>query len=119
MGKSTDQITIWHNPRCKKSRETLKIIEDAGHIPHVRKYLQDPPSERELASVLKQLEIQPKDLIRTNEKVYKEEFKGKEFSDHEWISIMIHNPKLIERPVVTHNGKSIIGRPPENVKTLL
>lgn len=112
-------MEIWHNPRCKKSRETLKRIEDAGYTPQVRKYLENPPSERELSHVVKMLGIKPFDLIRKTEKIYKEELKGKDFSGHEWITIMTRNPKLIERPVVIDDNKAILGRPPENVDALL
>lgn len=112
-------MEIWHNPRCKKSRETLKRIEDAGYTPHIRKYLENPPSEREISHVVKMLGIKPFDLIRKTEKIYKEEFKGKDFSGHEWITIMTRNPKLIERPVVIDDNKAILGRPPENVDALL
>ncbi len=112
-------MEIWHNPRCKKSRETLKRIEDAGVQPKIRKYLNAPPSERELSQVVKMLDIKPFDLIRKSEKVFKEKYKGKDFSDHEWITIMTLNPKLIERPIVIEEGEAIIGRPPENVDELL
>jgi arsenate reductase len=112
-------MEIWHNPRCKKSRETLKRIEDAGYTPQVRKYIEQPPSERELSHVLKMLGIKPFDLIRKTEKLYKEKFKGKDLSGHEWVSIMTLNPKLIERPVVIDDNKAILGRPPENVDVLL
>jgi len=112
-------MEIWHNPRCKKSRETLKRIEDAGYTPQVRKYIEQPPSERELSQVVKMLGIKPFDLIRKTEKLYKEKFKGKDFSGHEWVTIMTLNPKLIERPVVIDGNKAILGRPPENVDILL
>src|SRR6056297_3654471 len=112
-------MEIWHNPRCKKSRETLKRIENAGYTPQIRKYLEHPPSERELSQVVKLLGIKAEDLVRMTQKIYKDEFKGMDFSGHEWITIMTKNPKLIERPLVIDDNRAIIGRPPENVDALL
>ena len=112
-------MEIWHNPRCKKSRDTLHRLEEAGIEPTIRKYLETPPSERQLSQVMKMMNIKPTDLIRKQEKVFKENFKGKDFSDHEWITIMVNNPILIERPVVIDKNRAVIGRPPENVDSLV
>ncbi|NBB88453.1 MAG: arsenate reductase (glutaredoxin) [Bacteroidetes bacterium] len=112
-------MEIWHNPRCKKSRETLQRLEEAGIEPTIRKYLETPPSERQLSQVMKMMNIKPTDLIRKQEKIFKENFKGKDFSDHEWITIMVNNPILIERPVVIDKNRAILGRPPENVDSLI
>lgn len=112
-------ITIYHNPRCRKSRETLELIREAGHDPKIIEYLQDPPSDSELEEMLKRMGKKPLELIRKGEDVYKSNFKGKTFSDAEWVKIMVENPKLIERPIVVKGNKVILGRPPENVKTIL
>lgn len=112
-------MKIYHNPRCSKSRETLQIIKDAGVAVEIIAYLKTIPTKDELKLVLMQLNMQPIELIRKGEAIYKEKFKGKGFTDEEWIQIMIENPKLIERPIVIKGNKAIIGRPPETVKELL
>ncbi|GAB5400023.1 MAG: arsenate reductase (glutaredoxin) [Aureisphaera sp.] len=110
---------IYHNPRCRKSRETLQLLESKGEKIEIILYLEDTPSEKELSSIIKQLGIAPIELVRKNEAVWKEQFKGKELSDSQIISIMIEHPKLIERPIVLKNGKAVLGRPPENVLNIL
>jgi arsenate reductase len=85
----------------------------------VIRYLDTPPSKEELAELVALLGISPKDLIRKGEAIYKEQFKGKELSDQEWLEAMVKHPKLIERPIVVEGGKAVLGRPPENVKELL
>jgi len=112
-------MKIYHNPRCSKSRQTLKIIEDHGVEPEIIKYLKDVPSKDELKSLIKMLGIKPEELVRKTEKVYKEKYKGKDLSDDEWIEAMVEHPKLIQRPIVVEGKKAILGRPPENVEKLL
>ena len=112
-------MKFYHNPRCRKSRETLKIVEDSGIQPEVIEYLKTPPSESELKDILKKLGMKPEELIRKGEEIYKQKFKGKSFSDDEWIKLMVENPVLIERPIVVKDNKAALGRPPENVKKLL
>jgi arsenate reductase len=112
-------MKIYHNPRCRKSRETLKLIEEAGQEVEVVEYLINPPSRKELSQILKMLGMKPMDLIRKGEDIFKQNFKGKDLSDEEWIEVMLNNPKLIERPIVVDGDKAILGRPPENVKELL
>lgn len=108
-------IKIYHNPRCRKSREGLQILENSGKEFEIIKYLEDIPSDEELAKIIKKLNINPIQLVRKNEKVWKENFKGKDLSDHEIVKAMIENPKLIERPIVINNNKAVIGRPPETI----
>ncbi|WP_430927378.1 arsenate reductase (glutaredoxin) [Polaribacter marinivivus] len=108
-------IKIYHNPRCRKSREGLQILENSEKEFEIIKYLEDIPSEEELAKIIKKLNINPIQLVRKNEKVWKENFKGKDLSDHEIVKAMIENPKLIERPIVINNNKAVIGRPPETI----
>lgn len=114
-------MTIWHNPRCSKSRQTLKILQDAGIEPEVRKYLEDPPSPAELDRVLDALGMEPSEIARMKEKVARElDLKGREPSRREWLETLSANPILIERPVViADDGRAILGRPPENVEELL
>tara|TARA_B100000676_G_C17918617_1_gene754171 strand:+ start:124 stop:516 length:393 start_codon:yes stop_codon:yes gene_type:complete len=112
-------MKIYHNPRCKKSRETLKLIEEAGISVEIIKYLEKIPSEKELTDVIEKLKIPAVELLRKGETLFKENYKGKKFSNKEWIQVMVKNPKLIERPIVVKGEKAIIGRPPENVKELL
>lgn len=112
-------MIIYHNPRCTKSRESLQLIKNHGINPEIIEYLKDVPTEAELTDLISKLDIRPEDLIRKNESIYKEKFRGRQFKDHEWIRIMIEYPKLIERPIVVKGYKAIIGRPPERVLELM
>ena len=107
--------TIWHNPRCSKSRQTLALLEERGIGPAVRLYLDDAPSTTELAEVLNQLGIRPWELLRRGEKVFKELGLDKDSADKALIEAMSANPILIERPIVIHGGGAALGRPPESV----
>lgn len=110
--------TIYHNPRCSKSRQTLQLLEDNKIQANIRLYLQDTPSREELETLLAQLDISPLDLMRTKEAIYKELGLTKDSSDEERLQAMQDHPKLIERPIVIHNNKAKIGRPPESVLEL-
>lgn len=112
-------LKIYHNPRCSKSREGLALLKDSGKEFDVVEYLKDTPSYLELAAIIGKLGISPIDLIRKNEKIWKEKFKDTNFSDKELIQLMVENPKLIERPIVILDNEGVIGRPPENIKNLL
>jgi arsenate reductase len=112
-------IKIYHNPRCTKSRQGLAILENTGKEFEIIKYLDTIPSEKELIEIIKLLNIFPIDLVRKNEKIWKETYKGKELLDKEIILAMIKNPKLIERPIIINNNKAVIGRPPENILTII
>lgn len=112
-------ITIYHNGRCGKSRGALEILQEQN-IPHtVRWYLADPLSKEELQAILKKLGMQPSELVRKNEELYKEQYKGKNISEKEWLTILAENPALIERPIIEKGDKAIIARPPEKVFELL
>ena len=111
-------MKIYHNPRCRKSRETLKLLEENSSDIEIIEYLKTPPSYAELKDVLMKLNMPASEIIRKSEAIFKEKFKGKDFSEEEWIQVMIENPKLIERPIVVRNNKAVIGRPPENVEQL-
>lgn len=112
-------IKIYHNPRCSKSRAGLAIVEASGHTFEIIKYLENQLSEEEITELIKLLGISPIDLVRKNEKIWKDEFKGKTLSDEAVISALAKYPKLIERPIVVNNDKAIIGRPPENISNIL
>lgn len=112
-------ITIYHNNRCSKSREGLGIIEKTGKDFQVREYLKAPLNEAEIGSLLKKLEMEPLQLIRQNEKLWKENYRGKNFSSKELIKILAENPGLMERPVVEVGEKAVIGRPASNIGGLL
>ncbi|MBU2996120.1 arsenate reductase (glutaredoxin) [Cellulophaga baltica] len=112
-------IKIYHNPRCSKSRQGLAIVEDSGKEFEVIKYLDNVPTEEELKAILKLLNIPAIDLVRKNEPIWKEKFKGKELSENEVIKALTEHPKLIERPIVINNSKAVIGRPPSDISTIL
>jgi len=112
-------ITIYHNPRCSKSREAKAILDKQGVDYKVVEYLKEIPSKVEFKKVLMQLNLKPKDILRKGEAIYKEKFKTAQFTDEEWIEVMLENPKLIERPIVIKQNKAIVARPPENVLELL
>ena len=107
--------TIWHNPRCSKSRQTLALLEERGISPAVRLYLDDAPSTAEMIEVLRQLGIKPWELLRRGEKMFKELGLDKDTADEALINAMSANPILIERPIVIHDGGAALGRPPESV----
>ncbi|WP_310993238.1 arsenate reductase (glutaredoxin) [Aequorivita marina] len=110
--------TLYHNPRCSKSRQALKLLEDEGETVEIVKYLENPPTEQELKQVLELLQMKPIELVRTQEKVWKEQYKGKDLSDAAIITAMLENPKLIERPIAIKGTHAVVGRPPENVLEL-
>lgn len=117
-----DKIIIWHNPRCRKSREglamTQKVAEEKNLEVVIRKYLENPPSQDELKKVLKMLGMKPIELVRTKETIWKEQFKGKDLADAQIIEAMAQYPKLIERPVVIYKDKAVLARPAEKVLDL-
>ena len=113
-------VTIFHNPRCSKSRETLKLLQDKGVTPTVVEYLKTPPTAAELGDILSKLGLSPRDLMRRKEAEYKAAGLDEAgLSDGELIAAMIATPKLIERPIVLANGKAALGRPPEAVLAIL
>ncbi len=114
-------ITIYHNPRCSKSRQTLALLEENGVTPTIVEYLKTPPSTETIAHLLKLLKMQPRDLMRKNEDEYKSlNLKDESLSNDQLIQAMYETPKLIERPiVVVDDKKAAIGRPPESVLELL
>ncbi len=113
-------LTIYHNPRCSKSRTTLQLIEAAGITPEVVLYLENPPTTKEIKGLLVKLGISARELLRRGESDYKDNnLKNPELSDDQLIDFMAKYPKLIERPIVVKGGSAVLGRPPENVNILL
>ena len=110
--------TIYHNPRCKKSRAGLQYATEKGLDLKVREYLKDLLTEEELASLLMKLNKRPLEMIRTQEEVYRKELKGLKLTDEEWIKIMVEHPKLIHRPILEGKYKAVLGDPPENIDWL-
>jgi arsenate reductase len=113
------EFTIYHNPRCTKSRATLELLRQRGIEPAIVLYLETPPNASELRSIVTKLGIEPAQLVRKGEEVYKSKYAGKVLSEAQWIKAMVEDPVLIERPIVVHGERAVIGRPPENVDTLL
>ena len=113
-------ITIFHNPRCSKSRTTLALLEERGLEPQVRLYLQEPPSADELHSILVKLGLQPRQLMRKGESEYREQGLADEtLTDKQLIEAMVRTPRLIERPIVIKGDRAALGRPPESVLDIL
>ena len=112
-------IKIYHNPRCRKSREGLQLLENSGKEFEIVKYLENIPTENELKEIIQKLNIAPIELVRKTEKIWKEEYKAKKLADSEIVKAMVDNPKLIERPIVTHNNQAVIGRPAENITAII
>lgn len=110
--------TIYHNPRCKKSRAGLQYVQERTKNLEVIKYLKTLLTEKDLEILLMKLNKKPFDMVRTQEAVYKSNYKGKNFNDHEWIKIMIGNPKLIKRPIVVKGNKAVWGDPAEELEVL-
>lgn len=111
-------FSIYHNPRCSKSRQALALLEEHDINPHIILYLETPPSSQELKDILAKLNISADQLLRKNEADYKAHIKGVTDED-ELISLMLAYPKVIERPIIIKGDKAVIGRPPEAVLTLL
>ena len=112
-------ITIYHNPRCTKSREGLALVEQIDQPFVIRKYFVEPFTKEELTSVIEKLNIQPIELVRTKEKIWIEEYKGKTLSNDAIIEAMLLHPNLIERPIIVNGNKAVIARPKELVNKIL
>lgn len=116
----TDAVTIYHNPRCSKSRQTLNLVKERGIEPVIVEYLDETPSPGELKDILAKLGLGPRDIMRKGEKVYKElELGDASLNDEALLTAMSANPILIERPIVVSGDKAALGRPPEKVLDIL
>ena len=112
--------TIYHNPRCSKSRQTLELLQEKGIEPDVVLYLETPPDAKTLKGLLKKLGLKPRELMRTKETEYKDMgLQDSSLSDDQLIAAMVECPKLIERPIVVNGSKAALGRPPEQVLDIL
>ena len=112
-------ITIYHNPRCSKSRQCNVFLEDSGKEMQVINYMKTPFTFEALKNVIRLLKINPIELVRKNEQIWKENYKGKELNDVEIINAMVENPKLIQRPIVVNGDKAVIARPLEKMDEIL
>lgn len=112
-------MKIYHNPRCSKSRQTLEIIKKNKKEFEIVEYLKDILSISELELIIEKLGITAVELVRKNELIWKENYKGKNLSDKEIVQAMIENPKIMERPIVVNGEKAVLGRPPENVLKII
>lgn len=114
------KTTIYHNPRCSKSRQALALLREHDIEPEIVEYLKTPPTKTQLKQLLKMLDLTPKEIMRKNEEPYKKFNIGKQdYSTNELIDMMVEYPILIERPIVIHNKKAVVARPPENCLELL
>ena len=111
--------TIYHNPRCTKSRQALQMLRDKGIEPKVVEYLKVVPTEREMEMLLMKLGIKAEALVRKGEAIFKQKFKDLRLNEHEWVRVMREHPELIERPIIVRDHKAVIGRPIENIEDLL
>jgi arsenate reductase len=112
-------FTIFHNPKCSKSRATLALLQQRGVEPQIVEYLKTPPTAAELKAIVAKLGIEPEQLVRTGEDVYKANYAGKTLTDAQWLDALAKHPILIERPIVVSGNRAVLGRPPENVNELL
>jgi arsenate reductase len=111
-------VTVYHNPRCRKSRAGLQYVIGRKMEHRVREYLKDPLTEEELAILLMKLNMKPEQLIRTQEEYFKKELKGLKLHDNEWVRIMVEHPNLIRRPIVEGKYRAVLGDPVENIDQL-
>ena len=112
-------IKIYHNPRCRKSREGLAFVQERGLEVRVVDYIKTGITEGELKEIASSLKLRPEELVRKNEEFYKKQLKGKELSDTEWLRIISENPSLLKRPVVITGSGAVIGDPAENIAKIL
>lgn len=112
-------MKIYFNPSCSKCVVALDLVREQGVEPEIVEYLNNVPSKDELKNILALLRLRPFDLVRIKEPLFIEKFEGHNLSDEEWLDVLIENPELIERPIVIHEGKAIIGRPPEKILDLI
>jgi arsenate reductase (glutaredoxin) len=119
MSTSSDEVTIYHNPRCGKSRAALALLQEKGIEPRVVEYLKTPLRKEALRQLVGQLGIHPEQLVRKGEDVYKQELAGKTLTESQWLEALAAHPILMERPVVVRGKRAVIGRPPEKVLEIL
>lgn len=111
-------ITIYHNPKCAKSRAGLNYLKEKGLEYQVVEYIKDSFTRESLKDLLMRLNKGPKEIIRTQEDVYKEKFRNKNFTEEEWITILLENPKLIQRPIVVSGYRAVVAQPVDEIEKL-
>ena len=120
MQPAVAKVTIYYNPRCRKSREALQIIKEKGIEPEIRYYLEEPPSQSELAEILRKMGKRPRDIFRKSEPLYKDlGLKNKDLTDEILLDYLHKYPILIERPIVVRGQRAVLGRPPEDIKKII
>jgi len=111
-------LKIYHNPQCIKSREGLKYLKEKGKPFEIVEYMKKPPTEKEFERLLVKLNKKPADVLRTQEEYFKKNLRGRNFHDHEWVRIILENPRLLQRPILEGPYKAVIGNPVENMDEL-
>lgn len=112
-------IKFYHNPQCRKSRAGLEYLKNKNIPFEIVEYLKNPLTEKQLATLLVKLNKKPSEIVRTQEEYFRKNLKGKSFKDHEWIRILLENPRIIQRPIIEKRYKAVIGDPAENIDLLL
>lgn len=112
------KYTVYHNPRCSKSREAIAFLKEQNAEIEIIEYLKEAPTESEIKTLLQKLNLPAFELVRKSEQFFKDNYKHKIFTDKEWIKILVQNPILIERPVIVKGNKAVIGRPTEKINEL-
>jgi arsenate reductase (glutaredoxin) len=114
-----NMITVYHNPRCRKSRAGLDFVKSKAQPYTVVEYLKTPFSREQFKEILMKLNVKPFDMVRTQEDLFRQQYKGKNFNDEEWITILLENPNLIQRPVIVKGYKAVIGQTEEEINKLI
>lgn len=112
-------MKIYHNPRCATSRKALDYLKDKGHDPEIVLYLNEKLSKNHLKQLLKKMNLKVTDIIRTNEAIYKQQYKDKKLTTDQWLEVLVENPKLIQRPIVVDGDRAVMARPVENLDKFL
>lgn len=113
------EYILYHKTTCSTSRNALQLLKENGVEPEIRLYVDNPPTQKELSELLKKLDAKPIDIVRKKEKLYKENYIDKNLTKREWLKVLSENPILIERPILIRGDKAVVGRPKEQVLTLL
>ena len=114
-----ENITIFHNPRCSKSRSALELLRSRGIEPVIVEYLKTPPTRAEVKELLRKLRMRAEDVVRKGEETYRTRYAQKTLNDEQWLDALVAHPVLLERPIVVKGENAVVGRPPENVLRLL
>jgi len=112
-------LTLYHNPRCSKSRQALALLQEKNVQPVIVEYLKTPLTSTQLGALVQKLGISPEALVRKGEDIYKTKYLSKTLTDAQWLQAMAEHPVLMERPIAEHGAKAVLGRPPENVLKLV